>query len=84
MILRASGEPLRMHFDRRRRTFDFEFRHDAHIAAPTEVFVPNYQYPDGYTVAVSDGHYEIQREMQTLIYHHTLERDTHTLRIQPR
>jgi len=55
----VAGEPLRMAFDIRKKTFFFEFRHDPEIEAPTEIFVPNYQYPEGYAVEVSDGSYEI-------------------------
>ncbi len=80
---RTAGEPLRMAFDRRRRRFEFEFRHDPAVTAPTELFVPNYQYPAGYTVAVSDGTCEIDREGQTLLYRHTPQRERHWLRIQP-
>jgi hypothetical protein len=80
----TAGEPLRMRFDRRRRTFDFEFRHTPRLSAPTELFVPDYQYPDGYTVAMSDGRCETRPETQTLIYYHTTERDVHTLHIKPR
>ncbi|MBM2848370.1 MAG: putative glycosidase, partial [Anaerolineales bacterium] len=80
----VAGEPLRMRFDRRRRVFEFTFRHDPHLSAPTELFVPDYQYPGGYTVTISDGAYEVAPETQTLVYRHTLERETHTVRIQPR
>jgi hypothetical protein len=80
----VAGDPLRMHFDRRRRTFEFAFRHDPGISAPTEIFVPAYQYPLGYEVEVSDGSTEAIPETQTLAYRHTPERETHTLRIGPR
>jgi hypothetical protein len=80
----VAGEPLRMHFDRRRRVFEFDFRHDPRIAAPTELFVPTYQYPRGYEVELSDGTSESIPETQTLAYHHGAERETHTLRIRPR
>jgi glycosyl hydrolase family 5/cellulase (glycosyl hydrolase family 5) len=79
----VAGEPLRMRFDRR-RVFEFTFRHDPHLSAPTELFVPDYQYPRGYRVTISDGAYEVVPETQTLVYRHTLDRDTHTVRIQPR
>ena len=47
-----------MRFDRKTRRFEFEFCHDASIAAPTVIFVPHYQYPHGYHVKVSDGTFE--------------------------
>jgi hypothetical protein len=80
----VAGEPLRMHFDRRRRSFEFAFRHDPRIAAPTEIFVPAYQYPRGYHTELSDGSAQALPETQTLAYRHSAERETHTLRIRPR
>ncbi len=62
--------------------FEFEFRHDPAVTAPTEIFVPNYQFPRGYSVEVSDGEYQVDLAKQTLIYRHTLQRERHTLRIE--
>ncbi len=76
-----AGEPLRMAFDITKKTFFFEFHHDPEIAAPTEIFVPNYQYPEGYTIEVSDGSYETNTVSQTFVYHHSLSRDTHTIHL---
>ncbi|MDY6875987.1 MAG: cellulase family glycosylhydrolase [Chloroflexota bacterium] len=80
---KVAGEPLRMHFDLSSRTFEFEFRHDPSVRAATEVFVPNYQYPEGYAVGLSDGTYKIDRESQTLTVQHTPDRETHTIRVWP-
>lgn len=77
----VAGEPLRMAFDIKRKVFEFELRHDATVTAPTELFVPNYQYPRGYSVKVSDGSVEIDREQQALRYHHTTTCDIHTIRL---
>jgi hypothetical protein len=81
---KTAGEPLRMHFDLPTRTFEFEFRHDPAVRAPTEIFIPNYQYPDSMAVEVSDGTYEIERANQTLIYNHTTARQVHRIRVGPR
>ncbi len=81
--LAVAGEPLRMAFDLKRRTFTFEFRHDPQVVAPTEIFVPALQYPDGYRVAVSDGTFEQDRGRQRLIYRHGLERRQHVITISP-
>jgi hypothetical protein len=80
----TAGEPLRMSFDIRRRRFKFEFRHDAAITAPTEFFIPNYQYPKGYCVDVSDGRYEMDPETQSLRYFHTLQQNKHRVRVRPK
>ena len=79
----TAGEPLRMAFDIKRRVFEFEFRHDPHVAAPTEIFVPDFQYPQGYRVEVSDGVVETCQARQMLIYRHGTERREHRLRISP-
>jgi len=73
-----------MAFDIKKKTFFFEFRHDPGVEAPTEIFVPDYQYPEGYTVEVSDGSYETNPAAQTFVYHHGLSRDTHAIRLTER
>jgi hypothetical protein len=79
----TAGEPLRMRFDQRRRMFEYTFRHDPAVAAPTELFIPNVQYPHGYQVTVSDGAYVIDSEAQTLRYAHGTARATHTITCAP-
>jgi hypothetical protein len=78
----VAGIPLRMSFDSRRHEFEFHFRHDPAVTAPTEVFVPGYQYPHGCEVEVSDGSYELDRAAQILRYRHTPARPEHTIRIR--
>ena len=79
---KIAGEPLRMVFDLETRSFEFEFRHDPDVNAPTEIFVPDCQYPDGYAVEVSDGTYEVDRVNQTLIYRYGDEREVHHIRVR--
>ena len=79
----VAGEPLRMSFDLRSKVFEFEFRHDPLASAPTELFIPHYQYPDGITVHLSDGEYAYDREGQTLSYSHTPGQYTHLIRVAP-
>ena len=79
----TAGEPLHLSFDLARRLFEFRFRHSANVTAPTEIYVPNRQYPDGYRVEVSDGTFEIHREEQALWYRHGMERPVHTIRLRP-
>ena len=78
---KIAGEPLNMRFDMARGVFTFSFRHDSDITEPTEIYVPNSQYPEGYSVTVSDGEFEIQREEQLLIYRHSDADEPHTIRI---
>jgi hypothetical protein len=76
-----AGQPLHLSFDSERKVFEFSFRHDPEIAAPTEIFVPDYQYPMGCTVEVSDGRYDMRRAEQTLIYWHSGAHEQHHIRI---
>lgn len=78
----TAGEPLHMRFDVKTRAFEFEFRHDGAVSAPTEIFLPTYQYPDGCRVEVSDGTYEVDGETQTLTYRHSSERKVHRIEIK--
>lgn len=57
--LRVAGEMLKLRFDPFSGRFEFEFRSDPHIHAPTEIFVPRLQYPKGSRVWVSSGRYEM-------------------------
>ncbi len=81
---RIAGEPLRQSFELETYTFEFEFRHDSAVSAPTELFVPGYQYPRGAVVEVSDGTYMFDHETQILTYQHTNDRPTHIIRITRR
>jgi hypothetical protein len=73
-----------MSFDRRRRTFELEFRHDPAVQAPTEVFVPAYQYPAGCLVHVSDGTYEMDLTRQVLVYRHDATATVHRVEVRAR
>jgi hypothetical protein len=77
--LATAGEPLHLNFNVRSRTFAFIFIHDPQVQAPSEFFIPNFQYPHGYRVHVSDGTYEMDPEHQHLIYRHTNKREVHTV-----
>ena len=78
---KVAGEPLNMRFDAARGLFTFSFRHDSNLSEPTEIFVPNSQFPEGYTVEVSDGDYEILRDEQRVIYRHSDKDMPHMIRI---
>ena len=81
--MRVAGEPLQMSFDLHKRIFDLVFRHDPGIAAPTVIFVPNFQYPDGYLVEISDGEFSMESDMQKLLLSHSPSREVHSIRIKP-
>ncbi len=79
----VAGEPLEMAYHPGRRVFDFTFRHDAAIQAPTEIYVPNLHYPDGYEVEVSDGTYTADLAAQVLVYGHGDALAVHHLQLRP-
>jgi hypothetical protein len=81
---KTAGEPLSMHFDLETRHFAFSFRDDPTVNAPSEIFVPAYQYPNGIVVELSDGTYAYDPTTQMLIVHHTADRSTHTVKITPK
>ena len=70
-------------YDPSRREFEFQFRHDDAVQAPTEFYVPDSHYPEGYEVQVSDGEYTVDREGQRLVYHHSEHLSVHSLRLRP-
>ncbi len=80
---KIAGEPLRMAFDMTTRIFEFDFQPDTATTAPTEIFVPGYQYPDGYKVELSSGSYTIDAEAQTLMINTAQAGDICQVRIHP-
>ena len=77
----VAGEPLSMRFDRARGVFAFSYRHDSAVSEPTEIYVPNAQFPEGYRVEVSDGEYEIDVAGQRVLYRHSDKDMPHQVRI---
>lgn len=80
---KTAGEPLQLSFDCRKKVMTYRFRHDPQIGQPTEFYVPNYQYPRGYRVVVSDGEFEMDFAAQKLTYRHTQSHPEHVVRIEP-
>lgn len=80
---RIAGEPLHMSFDIRNKSFEFRFRHDANLAAATEIFLPRYHYPRGVEVTVSDGSFKVDLDKQILEFRHSDLNEIHSIRICP-
>jgi hypothetical protein len=81
---RVAGRPRSMKFDPAARVFELVYDHDPEAEGPTEIFVPNYQYPNGCLVEISDGAYEMNRAENLLLVHHTPDKKAHTVRLEPR
>ncbi len=82
----TAGEPLHMSYDRKSRVFKFRFRHDGapSASAPTEIFIPDYPYPDGVRVEVSDGSFALEPLPGLLRYHHEAQCSEHEIVVRPR
>ena len=79
----TAGKPIEMSYDMKKRTFKFKYQHDPEIQSPTEIFVPSYNYPNGYRVIVSDGKWEKDTAKQILTYRHTTSQTLHKIKILP-
>lgn len=54
----TAGQPTLMRFDHARHVFEFVYRPDPTLKAPTEIRVPRQRYPQGAHVRVSGGRHE--------------------------
>ncbi|MGA2766561.1 MAG: cellulase family glycosylhydrolase [Spirochaetia bacterium] len=79
----VAGEVVLARFDMGRRVFELAFRHDPRVTAPTEIFIPRLQYPDGFLVEVSDGEWRTGPDRQVLEYRHGMQRAEHFIRVRP-
>ncbi len=77
----VAGEVVRMSYDRERRVFLLEFRHDSSVEAPTEVFLPRPLFLAPSRVEVSDGAFEIDPVAQVLRYRPTSKQPVHRITI---
>jgi hypothetical protein len=65
----CAGTPLKMEFNYKEKTFNFEFKGDSSISAPTIIYVPKIQFPKGYEIKLSEGEYEKNEEEQLIFIH---------------
>jgi len=79
-FIHCSGIPLKMDFNYKEKTFNFKFDADSSIDAPTIIYVPYIQYPNGYKIEVSEG--EIgKKETKQLVFIRTKKDGVHTINI---
>jgi hypothetical protein len=55
-FIRSSGTPLKMDFNKKEGTFRYKFEAMSDIKAPTVIYVPKIQYPNGFKIEISQGH----------------------------
>ena len=80
---KTAGTPQRMRWELATRTFAYTWLPDPAIDAPTEIFVPAVQYPDGYRVELSAGTYREEPERCALVIEVADERERVTLHLRP-
>ncbi len=68
-FVHCAGKPLKMEFNYKEETFNFEFNGDSSISAPTIIYVPKIQFNKGYEVELSEGEYERNEEEQLIFIH---------------
>ncbi|MES2732748.1 MAG: cellulase family glycosylhydrolase [Bacteroidota bacterium] len=78
---RIAGTPIKLYFDMELRIFEFEFRHDPAITAPTEFYIPDFRYVPDYIVERSDGTIERNLDKQLLTWHHDPAVELHWIKI---
>lgn len=62
----TAGEPIVFRFDPRTGALEFRFRPDSSVKAPTEIYLPPVQYPQGYRVEVEGGEYNLNPQARIL------------------
>ncbi len=63
-----AGKPKKMMYDINKGKFIFEFIDDLNIKAPTEIFLPKIQFPDGFHAILSDGSLVQSGQDQIFLY----------------
>ena len=76
----CAGTPVKMEFNFKEKSFNFEFDADSSIKEPTIIYVPKIQYPYGYEIKISEGKI-IKREGEQLIYIEVEKDGIHTVNI---
>ncbi|MFX1378750.1 MAG: cellulase family glycosylhydrolase [Promethearchaeota archaeon] len=79
-FIHCSGIPLKMNFNYKEKIFNFEFNADSSIEAPTIIYIPNIQYPNGYEIDLNDGEID-QKDSEQLIFVKTKKDGVHTINI---
>lgn len=66
-FIRCAGIPLKMEFNIKDGTFNFEFDGKTSIQAPTILYIPKIHYPNGYEINVSEGEIKKEEDIQLVL-----------------
>lgn len=80
---KTAGDPVSMRFDMHTRRFEFTYRPDPTVTAPTEIFVPSFQYPNGVKVDAGGGTYEVDADGQMVRVNAPAGAETHVVVVTP-
>ena len=81
--IKTAGNPLKLHFQMEKRSFEYHFEHDKTSSNhPTEIFLPDLHFGNGFTIEISDGSYEVDKNNQILSYYHTENLSSHFIKIK--
>ncbi|MFZ5352024.1 MAG: cellulase family glycosylhydrolase [Bacillota bacterium] len=81
---KTAGIPVSSSFDIKAKTFRFSFRLDSEINVPTEIFVPDYHYPNGCRVDAPNGSFRLNKKEQLLLYYGDPTSEIHEIIIKPK
>jgi hypothetical protein len=73
-----------MTFDIHSKLFEVCFINNPEVAAPLEIYVPEYQYPGGFQVIVHCGRCDIDAEEQKVLYFPSTDKELHLVQIVPK
>lgn len=81
---RIAGQPLALRFNIKTREFTFSFKPDPDTTAPTEIFIPTYQYPQGYVIHTTAGSFSVDSQEHLVLWHGDPASKKNIIRITPR
>ncbi len=73
--MKIAGKLLSYHFNLKKKYFTMKFVSNPSIEAPTEVFIPSYQFPD-YKVSISKGTFRKDKTQERLLIYPTTTAET--------
>ncbi|MBN1231045.1 MAG: cellulase family glycosylhydrolase [Anaerolineales bacterium] len=82
--MKTSGDLLSYSFDIKKKVFTCKFIDNPEISQPTEIFIPDFQYPGGIDFDLSDGKLDIDIENQMAFYWPEVKSAEHNIVIKPK